>query len=50
MTLAQQARRAWTSWASYRKWTRCTRCQQHAYCGARRSAGPWLCVDCHDQG
>jgi len=48
VTLAEQARRAWASWAQYRKWTHCTRCGEQRHCGARRQAGPWLCVDCHD--
>jgi len=35
-------------WAAYRKWTQCADCGERRYCGAKRQAGPWLCVDCHD--
>ena len=47
--LEQVARRAWLGWGNYAKHTRCTGCGSFTYCRAKRYAGPWLCLDCHDQ-
>jgi len=47
--LEQAARARWVGWGAYAKFTRCAECGGFLYCRARRYAGPWLCVDCHDQ-
>src|SRR5262252_1148947 len=47
--LEQAARARWVGWGAYAKFTRCGECGGFLYCRARRYAGPWLCVDCHDQ-
>jgi hypothetical protein len=47
-TLEAMALKAWRGWGSYAKATFCTACGELAYCRARRTAGPWLCCDCHD--
>ncbi len=48
-TLEQMARVAWIGWGDWAKWTICTGCVEWSPCRAKRSKGPWLCLDCHSQ-
>lgn len=47
--IEQRARAHWIAWANYAKFTRCDDCEQMRYCRARRTSGPWLCIECFDQ-
>jgi hypothetical protein len=41
---------AFREWGRFAKWTICARCSARAYCRAKRSRGPFVCLGCFDQG
>jgi hypothetical protein len=47
-TLEALARAAWVRWGNYAKHTPCDGCGEFVYCRAKTSAGPFLCLACHD--
>jgi hypothetical protein len=47
--LERAARHLWRDWGGqWARFTVCGECGEPGYCGARRRAGPYLCLACFD--